>query len=226
MTLQFISDPPWKENEKTLYIVKQRNEEKDMEEIGSLTFVLSEVHEIEGMKIFNIQSETKMFRVNFSEKTNLITNAKTFRPIFYNSSILAPTGQVIIKGEYLQSEVKVSILTLGTLQKHKLRFSGEIYDNVEIFHILRSLRLNNFQKNKFTIVNLNALAKTLAEIEFIGIETVEISLGSFECYRMKLNLPDFPNGKQFFLYNKYKPHFLIKNIKGPQIIELINVSNG
>jgi hypothetical protein len=59
-------------------------------------------------------------------------------------------------------------------------------------------------------------------IEITGEETVAVASQNYRCIGLKLVFPDVPqNTFQRFLFNVDHPNILIKNINGPQVIEMI-----
>lgn len=222
MTLPF-SNIPWKDNEKTKYRIRVRNEEGEMEEIGEMGFKLSGIKEKSDKKIINIYSTTQLFKMNFKEESKLIINGDTFNPIIYESFLSTPQGDINVRGEYSRKNVKIFSSSPQGIANHKIPISDETYDNSEIIHIFRTLDFKRHDKKHFKILNSLAGQKASASIELIGDEKVEVPAGEFGCYRLKLELYDFPQEmKQYFFYSKCESKFFVKNIAGPQLIELIN----
>lgn len=222
MTLQF-NNIPWKNNEKTEYRIRIRNEEGEMEEIGKMEFTLSGIKEENDKKIINIESITQLVKMNFKEESKLIINGDAFNPIIYKSFLSTPQGDINVKGVYLRKNVKIFSSSPEGKANHKIPISEETYDNSEIIHIFRALDFKKLNKRHFTILNILTGQKVSASVELVGEEKVEVLAGRFDCYRVKLELYNFPQEmKQYFLYSKCESKFFIKNISGAQVIELIN----
>ncbi len=214
---------PWKENEKTKYRIRMRNEEGEMEEIGKMEFELSGIKSEDKIKFINIRSTTQLFTMDFIEELKLKINADTFRPIIYESSLSTPQGDINVKGEYSRRNVKIFSLSPQGKANHKIPISGEIYDNSEIIHIFRALDFENLSKTDFRIFNVLTAQQISASVELIGEEEIEVPAGKFECYRIKLELCDLPQEmKQYFLYNRCEPKLFVKSIAGEQVVELVN----
>jgi len=222
MMLSF-SNIPWKDNEKTKYRIRVRNEEGEMEEIGEMEFKLSGIKEEKDKKIINIESITQLVKMDFKEESKLKVNAVTFKPIICESFLSTPQGDINVKGEYFRKNVKIFSFSPEGKANHKIPISDETYDNSEIIHIFRALDFKRLGKKHFKILNLLAGQKASASAELIGDEKVKVPAGEFECYRIKLEIYDLPQEvKQYFLYSKCDSKFFVKNIARAQVIELIN----
>lgn len=198
------------------YKIKFFHDIKRVDEIGTITTCLRKMErEIE------IQNETEIYAQKLKEKTFVKVKTIDFSPILYESYIDIGQKKIIVIGEYFKNKVELKISSGREHKSLKIDLSDNFYDNASAFYLFRAIALGQLPHNRFYLVNLNAGQKLIVELEKINDEEVRCEMGNFACHAVKMTVPDFSQlPVQKFFYDKNEPHYLIRNIAGPQIIEI------
>lgn len=215
---------PWKDGERTEYVVKAREPQGETKEIGKITYRLEEQgQENSRESVIKLNSCSEIFPNNFKDDSETTVIAADFRPLTYKSTLSTPQGEVKIEAEYGGKKVKAVYHTPGGTKHHKIKFSGICYDNSSIIHLLRCIDYHHLDDSqKFNLVNVASAQTLLFSLTYEGDEKVMVPAGEFDCYRIRFTLHDLPQEvpPQFFLYTTSPPRLFIKNVNGPQTIEL------
>jgi hypothetical protein len=203
-------------DEETRYRVRLYRSSTDCSDLG----VVAHHVRVTG-DIALIQTESAVQQAKDCMK--LKTSSDTLAPLALEWSIQAPKGLVEIVAEFKGNKVRARAKTDQGEQKLVLDISDDCYDNGSAFYVLRGIALGRIQRKRIYFTNLSVGATFEAEVSLMeGEEAVETLRGTVACIGVALRLPDLPRMPvQRFYFQKAEPHALLKNVCGPQVIELM-----
>ncbi|TWU59311.1 hypothetical protein Poly51_20990 [Rubripirellula tenax] len=127
-------------------------------------------------------------------KSQVFADANTFAP-------LASTWKHSLLGEataaYTANDVEIKLAS--KTDPTTLTLDSKIYDNEQAAEMFRRLPLKPGYKTDVTVVSTLVASKVPIELEVTGTETITVPAGTFECFRMELNI-----GQTFYISND--PH--------------------
>ena len=138
---------------------------------------------------------------NSQSLSEVTAEAETFRPLssFWRHSLL---GHATVRYHDGKVEVDVNKQPTKTLEA-----SGAVYDNEHATYLIRRLPLQPGYKADLRIVSAFGGMVIPVPVHVTGIEKVETSAGSFECYRVNLKLGAIT---QTFWFSTDAPRYLVK----------------
>lgn len=126
-----------------------------------------------------------------THRSQVFADPKTFAPIqsTWSHSLLGKATAVYAPDE-------VTIQMVGKDEPTKLKFDGTIFDNEQGAQAFRRLPLADGFKTSVTVLSSLGSAKVPLGLEVTKTETIEVPAGTFECFRMQLNI-----GQTFWISN-------------------------
>ena len=167
--------------------------------------------ETNGQKIWQLSSH--MF-AGVQQLSRVEVVADSFKPLhsLWKHTLIGEADAVYSRGS---AEVR-----LKGKEPKKVEFEGVMYDNEEAIQMFRRLPLTtNYSTTVRVLTTLGGGTIVPVKLEVVGIEKVEVPLGSFECYKCELSI------KQTFWYSTDPHHYLVKFEAGGAIVELTQINH-
>ena len=164
-----------------------------------------------GQKIWQLSSHMFAGVQQFSRVEVL---ADSFKPLhsLWKHTLIGEADAVYSRGS---AEV-----TLKGKEPKKVEFEGVLYDNEEAIEMFRRLPLaTNYSTTVRVLTTLGGGTIVPVKLEVVGIEKVEVPLGTFECYKCELSI------KQTFWYSTDPHHYLVKFEAGGAVVELTQINH-
>ncbi len=200
------------------YQIKLFKDVRKSETAGTLRTSLKEVADLWEIKT---DIETEKSR----ESARVKVRKENFAPLEYSSHTLAEGGEFDIRATYAKHKVDITAQTPRGIQNVTLDLPPKSFDNSSAFYLFRAVAFGLLDDKKFHLINVNTASKVLVTLEQLEEEPVSAAAGEFTCVALKLIFPQLPSVPfQRFLFNKAHPPVLIKNVSGPQVIELLECS--
>lgn len=210
-------DDLFSNEEEAFYKIKLFKNINRIEEAGVMKTRLQKINDE-----MIITNETELYIVKQKVITSLTVRKKDFFPIDYISKITTPQQDITLTGKYKTNSVLLEKITSQGKEKKKLSLPKNYYDSTILFFVLRAMTFHVLNQKIITTVNLSDSQTIDMSLEHSGEERVQTPRGEVDCIGIKLSFVDFPQAPyQKYLYQKNPPYFLIKNIAGPQIIEIM-----
>jgi hypothetical protein len=155
-----------------------------------------------------------------TEKAEVVVDTHTLRPISFQCEFQNRSQALNLEGSYKKDKVEVQYVQDGVKDKWVEKIPYRVLDNYESLMALRALDFENLSMDAFSLVNGLTLSVAEVECTLAERETVTTRIGSFDCFRVCLQVYDPLPFTQYHLYTVSPPHHLIKVIKGPLVFEL------
>lgn len=126
--------------------------------------------------------------------------AQTFRPLHshWKSDVLGVAETEFTSGS-------ATLVLKGRPEPTKIDLAGMVYDNEEAIHLMRRLPLAEGYTGRLSIyVGLNGGIVMPIELRVAGRESVTVAAGTFDCFRVALNI------NQTFWYSADAHRYLVK----------------
>jgi hypothetical protein len=204
------------------YQIKIFKDVRTIEEIGMMT-----THLIKKTPEIHIRNDTEIFTQNIKDSTHIKVSSKDFLPITTESQIQTPAGNITIYGEYRKGKVEIKATFPDDTKTLKIELPDRFYDNASALYLMRLFAFGSLNHHRFNIVNINVGQRLMVELELGDDENgIDCALGTFDCRVVRMKLCDYSQvPAQKFFYDKKEPHYMIKNVAGPQVIELKEILN-
>jgi hypothetical protein len=96
----------------------------------------------------------------------------------------------------------------------KIRLTGLYYDHNTLPYFLRKYPFNSYENIQLTLILDGSFGLPIGpygvEIENLGIETVNVPAGKFDCYKLEITPVGFDIMKIYYWFSIDEPHFMIK----------------
>jgi tetratricopeptide (TPR) repeat protein len=201
-----LQPAPWKDGEEARLDIKFATGIK----IGTVSYNVS-AGESNGRKTWQISSRTSAGMQSFSRVT---VDADSFKPL---QSRWKHTLIGDVEAAYTGDQVELK--SAGKTEVKKIDLEGVIYDNEEAVQLMRRLPLE--AKYSTTLRFLSSLAGSIVpvKLDVSGPESVEVPAGTFNCYKVELNI------RQTFWYSADPNRYLVKFEGGGAIAELASIQH-
>ena len=195
---------PWKENEELLLDIKFSTGIK----IGMVSYSVR-ADELEGRKVWRISSRTSAGVQSFSR---VVVEADSFKPLQsrWKHTLI---GDV----ETTYGPNKAKLKSAGKEEIKTLDLEGVVYDNEEAVQLMRRLPLEAGYKTSLAFLSGLGGSIVPVKLEVTGPEAVEVPAGTFNCYKVELNI------RQTFWYSADADRYLVKFEGGGAIAELTQI---
>ena len=155
------------------------------------------------------------------------------------TAIVDPTNWIPYKVQYVDSggsriqatEYKNNTVTFYTPEnsfKKEIRLTDNYYDHNTIAYLLQAYPFASKEKIQLTLILDGTKGLPIGpygvEIENLGVESVSVPAGDFDCYRLEITPVGFDFSKFYYWYPVDEPRFMIKrDILGmeSELIEVI-----
>jgi len=141
-------------------------------------------------------------------------DADSFKPIHsrWKHTLIGDADTVYTPGH---AELKLK----GKNEVKKIDLEGIVYDNEEAIQLMRRLPLaTNYSTTLRFFASLGGGAIVPVKLDVIGIEKLEVPAGTYECFKVELNI------HQTFWYSTEPHRYLVKFEAGGIIAELATVT--
>jgi hypothetical protein len=178
--------------------------------VGTAIYMINSV-ENNGQKLWQVGTRTFAGIQSFSR---VEVEADSFKPIHSRwKHVLIGDAEV----DYGPAQAQVKLK--GKDEVKKIELEGLIYDNEEAIQLMRRLPLAAGYKTTLRFLSsLAAGAIIPVKLEVIGQEKVTVPAGSFDCFKVELNI------HQTFWYSADANHYLVKFEAGGALAELTAVT--
>ena len=156
--------------------------------------------------------------VNNQGVSSVDADAETFLPInsSFRHTLLGDS-----QAKYGKGRVRI-VLHGGEGEKVRtLKFEGATYDNEQAWHLMRRMPLAVGYKTTMPVVPIFTYTHLLAGIEVTAIETVSVSAGRFECFKVDLEVD---HTQQTFWISTDANRYLVKFETGGIVGELADIA--
>ena len=156
--------------------------------------------------------------VNNQGTSGVDADAETFVPInsFFKHTILGDS-----EAEYGKDRVRIVSLDGESEKVRTLKFEGVAYDNEQVMHLMRRMPLAVGYKTTMPLVPIFTYTYLPVGVEVTEIETVAVPAGTFECYKVDL---DIKHTQQTFWYSTDANRYLVKFEAEGIVAELADIA--
>lgn len=218
-----LVDINWK-NEKAEYVVKQWESSTSVKNIGNL-FLETRTGEDTNDILFDSELNLPLIG-NIKTKSEINCSKTTLRPSNVYISFKKSYEESVIEAEYESSKIKVNIMKDGKYFEANQKIDYKTFDNNQVFSALRYLPRNADVVSEFSIYNLLTATNAECSSVYEGEETIFIDDKSFECFKINLKLTVPREIDISLFYSLEAPHYLVRYVMGPEVIELKNIEFG
>jgi|GEM_PF-3145777 len=164
--------------------------------------------------------KNKISMPNVTEVSEVIVSSDAFKPLHMNRSSTLESGDLTIKADYSDRQVKLYATSADGKQEMPLRIPLDTFDNDEV---LTAFRFMDFEKH--TKFSFNILANTVgrvypSDLTVVGKETVVVPAGKYLSTKLRL---DVSGASQFFWCSQASFPYIVKYDNGTTSFELVSV---
>ncbi len=151
-------------------------------------------------------------RINNQAASRVDADAETFLPInsYFKHTVLGDS-----EAEYGKDRVRIFLHASGSEKVRNLDFEGVTYDNEQSLHLMRRMPLAVGYKTIMPVVPIFTYTYIPVGVEVTAIETVSVPAGTFECFKVDL---DIQHTQQTYWYstdaNRYPVKFEADGLVG------------
>lgn len=205
-----IGPTPWESGETCWYGFKSPPTMSHVRMIMSVKSVV-----INGNDLWRIEDYIVIPTENQSQLKRVDVLKKDFKPF----SGLAKGAWGNIKVTYGKDHIQMDIESPDTKDKKEIPNRQIVYDNEQVSYLLRRLPIEKKYSSTISILNPQTGSVMKVKIRTMGLETVEVPAGKYECYGVELDLGPAMKQKWWFSADPIK--YLVKMDAGAQgILEL------
>jgi hypothetical protein len=154
----------------------------------------------------------------------VLANKEDYRPIVTRINVLTTGGETVnIVGTYKRRKVDVFVEAEKRKDASCIRVPLHVFDNYQAHFLLRSL-VNTRIGYCTSICAVHIVRRILVNptLKVEAKEVVDVPAGQYVCWRIS-SKKELKNGvQQYIFFSEQEPHPMVKNIKGPQVIELVD----
>jgi hypothetical protein len=223
ITKPLCTEIPWLDGERSEYTIDCVLKSEEKVRIGELVIENRLSKEVENDYISFI-IRTKMYNPSYIEEVTVLANKGDYRPIVTHINVRTPEGEnVKVRGDYRGKKVDIYIDAAQAKHKTSMNVPWNVFDNYQAHFLMRSL-LNTYTGYSATISAVHILKGVLTHprLKVEATEVVEVPAGKFVCRRISSKKELRNEVQQYILFSEERPHPMVKNVKGTQIIELVN----
>jgi hypothetical protein len=223
---------PWKNGEKTKYLIKFWKDEKTFIECGNALFNLTYFN---GDKTYLIDSwaEINMEKLPLTstrgaglylDEIQLTVDKATMKPILLNQKINNPKLHADVVAKYTDSKVQIDVVSSITgKQNIKLKIPYKTIDTYQALFSFRSLNFDTFKSDNLMVIVAYCGLQLEASLQYQGVETISTLCGTYKCHRLAL-ISSYPKElRQFVFFSIDNPNYLIKYISESHSFELSEI---
>jgi hypothetical protein len=180
--------------------------------IGTARYT-ADADELAGRKIWRLSS---YLYAGIQQFSRVEVEADSFKPIhcFWKHTLIGDADTVYTPGK---AELKLQ----GKDEIKTVELEGVLYDNEEVLALMRRLPLTtNYTTTLRVFSGLGGGAVIPIKLDVTALETVTVSAGTFECFKVELSV------KQTFWYSADEHRYLVKFEGGGVSAELAKVRQG
>jgi hypothetical protein len=124
-------------------------------------------------------------RIDNQGASRVDADAETFLPInsSFKHTVLGDS-----EAEYGKDRVRVVSHPDGSEKVRTVDFDGATYDDEQAWFLMRRMPLAVGYKTTMPVISIVAGTKNSAGVEVTAIETVSVPVGTFECYKVEIDL--------------------------------------
>ncbi|UCE17942.1 MAG: hypothetical protein JSV84_13905 [Gemmatimonadota bacterium] len=218
-----FAEIPWLNGERAEYTIDWVRKSKEKISIGELVIENRLSKEMENDYI-SIITQTKMYHTSYTEEVTVLANKGDYKPIVTHISLQTPEGETIkVKGHYKGRKVDIYVETARAKHKTSMNVPLNVFDNYQAHFLIRSL-LNTYTGYSASISAVHILKGVVTHpmLKVEAKEVVVVPAGKFVCWRISSKKELRNEVQQYILISEQRPHPMVKNVKGTQIIELTN----
>ncbi len=206
---------PWPDDETISYAVQ----DSQGTELGTLNMTIRREGDIYLMTSCTVMG-------NSTDDITIAMNANDLKPISETRTINVPPGGPITDGTYdISADFSDNQVILEADlpdEEHQGPYEFDIpadsYANDQVWYLFRTLPFEEGYSGRYTnIVVWTNYQTPAATITVVGNETVETSVGSFDCNKLELSVLSIT---VYFWCGVEAPHYLVKYQKGDTILLL------
>ena len=212
---------PWVNGERAEYRVHFTPNSGERLQVGEIAVEYRISEELEENHIA-LTTRTEVYNPNYMEEVTVISDTKNYRPRATHAIICRPGGETIqFMGEYKRRRVEISIDSTNGVSKTRIDVPSHVFDNYQAHFLMRAL-IGQHEGYSTSIHAVHVLQQLLIHpfLTVEGKDVVEVPAGSFLCWRIASTHTSGSEVRQCVLLSDQEPYPMVKNIKGPQSIEL------
>ena len=216
-----VVEIPWLNGERAEYVLYLSQNSKRGIQLGEIVVENRLSAELEDEHVV-LTTRTKLYNPDYVEEVTVFCNKRNYRPLFTHAILHTPGGETIkVKGEYKRKRVEIFIDTANGMDKTKMNVPLDVFDNYQAHFLMRAL-IGKDEGYSTSISAVHILKRHLVHpwLKVEGKDIVEVPAGTFACWRISSAKKLGSEVQQNVLFSEQEPYPMIKNIRGPQIIEL------
>jgi len=213
--MEFLKIKPWLSSEVSLYQIKALDDNNEIHIIGTLKLAVEQRN-----KEMYMQNIVTINDIVF-EKSESICDAETLLPIKTKTEYNIEGNNISVQSEYSSSHIKMTAVTPKGTQKKKVKNESGVYDNIQVYQLVRALDFGKSKKHTTKIMCPQTAMYEDYDIQYHCDETVEVNNKKYDCIRVSICKAVDNSGRQFLLYSKDENKKLIRTLAGGQIIEFV-----
>lgn len=188
-----------------------------------------------GSATFQVQSESpQKMSIHYScsiptsglkEESQITFNSDTFQPIESWKNIDAGKEKVRISCKYEGNKADLRLDAPDGKKSQTLLLPDNTIDNEQLLILLQTFKFSDKYPDKLNVFSLQSAAAIPLEMSLEGQEKKTTPAGSFDCYKVKISIPDYKE-VQYAWYNVTSPFQLIWYDNGKIQYELASYEPG
>ena len=212
---------PWVNGERAEYTIHVTQKSDGKVRIGEMVFE-SRCSEEMGDEYISLITRTNLYNPIYTEEVIVSTHKESYRPFVTHIRLGMPRGETIqVRGTYKRNKVEILTKTSDTKHKTHMKVPSHVFDNYQAHLLMRSLVNTSMgYSTSMYVVHILRSLLTNPKLTVEAKEIVEVPAGTFVCWRISSKKELKDETQQYILLSERKPHPMVKNIKGSQIIEL------
>lgn len=213
---------PWLNGERAKYTIHRAENSRKKVHTGDIV-IEYRFSEKTKNDCISLITRSKIYNPLYMEDVNVCVHKEDYRPILTRIRVQTPEGETVeVKGNYKRKRVNIVIDIPEMRQKSTIRVPLNVYDNYQAHFLLRSLGNTNVgYRTSFHAVHILKKILVNPKLTVEAKEVVDVPAGQYVCWRISSKKEVNREVQQYIFIAEKEPHPMVKNIKGSQLIELV-----
>lgn len=212
-------DPaPWEDGELLRFVLKTPSGQS----VGDLSASVRSTN-VDGREAWRVEAYMGIPKPEVAKYVHVEADRESFRPI---NTMLYHSQIGTLRARFTETERQIQMNRPGEEpEPYTQKLSDVTYDNEQALYLARRLPLAAGYRTSFLLTGRPG-ASAVASFEVVGIETVTVPAGTFECFKVEIGVPPAVETQWFSTdANRY-----VVKVASPQILveltEIDRVQNG
>jgi hypothetical protein len=200
-------DPaPWEDGELLRFVLKTPSGQS----VGDLSASVRSTN-VDGREAWRVEAYMGIPKPEVAKYVHVEADRESFRPI---NTMLYHSQLGTLRAHFTDSERQIKMNRPGEEpEPYTQKLADVTYDNEQVLYLVRRLPLASGYKTSFLLTGRPG-ATAVASLEVVGIESVTVPAGTFECFKVEIGVPPAVETQWFSTdANRY-----VVKVGNPQII--------